>query len=122
MRIPIVKDEHTLATALQKGFAKLGFAVLHEICKDCQDAKVLILSARNEIDGHIMGLDQGANDYLGKPFAFSEPEARVRALIRCTFTQGQTRITYGALTLDTALKRACDASGEIPLTRKAYGI
>ncbi|MDL2318650.1 response regulator transcription factor [Eubacteriales bacterium OttesenSCG-928-A19] len=99
-----------------------GLSVLGEIRKDSPDAKVLILSARNEIDDRIIGLDQGANDYLGKPFAFRELEARVRALIRRAFTQGETCISHGTLTLDTALKKVCDARGEIALTRKEYGI
>lgn len=99
-----------------------GLSVLREIRRDSQNAKVLILSARNEIDDRIDGLDLGANDYLGKPFAFRELEARVRALIRHSFAQGETHIKYGGLTLDTALKRVNNADGEIPLTRKEYGI
>lgn len=157
MRLLIVEDEETLCKALQKGFAKLGYAVdmasdgeaalekyygaaydaiildlnlpkidglsvLREIRRDSQRAKVLILSARNEIGDRVDGLDLGANDYLGKPFAFRELEARVRALIRHSFAQGETHIEYGGLTLDTALKKAHNEAGEIPLTRKEYSI
>lgn len=99
-----------------------GLEVLRLIRQDSQMVKVLILSARNEIDDRILGLDEGANDYLGKPFAFRELEARLRALIRRSFSQGGARIHSGDVTLDTAAKRAFVGQEVIPLSRKEYGI
>ena len=111
------------AVILDLNLPKLdGLSVLREIRKDSQERKVLILSARNEIDDRIEGLDSGANDYLGKPFAFRELEARVRALIRRGYMQKSSRIACGPVQLDTSLKRVECGGVEVELTRKEYGI
>ena len=57
---------------------KDGIEVLKEVRKQNRDVKVLILSARNAVSDKVLGLDNGANDYMGKPFAFEELEARIR--------------------------------------------
>ena len=62
-----------------------GMEVLREIRIDNKDLPVLILSARSEVEDKIAGFDEGANDYLAKPFHFGELEARVRALLRRSF-------------------------------------
>ena len=59
-----------------------GLQVLREIRGRRQTMPVLILTARDELDDRIAGLDLGADDYMTKPFEFSELEARVRALLR----------------------------------------
>jgi len=99
-----------------------GFEVLQEIRKDNTDIPVLILSARNEVHDKISGLDKGANDYLSKPFHFSELEARVRALLRRTFRTAPTVIFCGEVKLNMALKKVFHNDLEIPLTKKEYGI
>ena len=63
---------------------------------------VLILTARTEVSDRITGLDCGADDYLGKPFAFGELAARLRALQRRGETQRPTRLINGDLALDPA--------------------
>ncbi len=55
-----------------------GMEVLHRIREKNQEIKILILSARTDIEDRIAGLDDGANDYLVKPFDFLELEARIR--------------------------------------------
>ena len=99
-----------------------GFEVLQEIRKDNTDIPVLILSARNEVHDKISGLDKGANDYLSKPFHFSELEARVRALLRRTFRTAPTVIFCGEVKLNMALKKVFHNDLEISLTKKEYGI
>jgi len=99
-----------------------GFEVLQEIRKDNTDIPVLILSARNEVHDKISGLDKGANDYLSKPFHFSELEARVRALLRRTFRTAPTVLFCGEVKLNMALKKVFHNDLEIPLTKKEYGI
>lgn len=59
-----------------------GISVLREIRRQHVSTPVLILTARKEVDDRVSGLDAGADDYLVKPFAFSELLARVRALLR----------------------------------------
>jgi two-component system OmpR family response regulator len=73
---------------------------------------VLILSAKASVDDRVRGLQAGGDDYLTKPFAFSELLARVQALIRrATRTAEPTRLTAGSLTLDL-LTREVQRKGE----------
>ncbi len=99
-----------------------GLDVLREIRADSRTVKVLILSARNEVDDRVLGLDQGANDYLCKPFAFQELAARLRALLRRDFIQVSERFELGAILVDTALREVTLNRQRVPLSRKEYGI
>ena len=66
---------------------------------------VLMLTARTGVGERIAGLDSGADDYLGKPFAFEELAARLRALLRRGETARPTSLEVGALRLDPAEHR-----------------
>ena len=99
-----------------------GLDVLAKIRNENREIPVLILSARSEISDKITGLDMGANDYLAKPFHFSELEARARALLRRNFKTAPTVIICGNVTLDTSLKKAFWSDAEVQLTKKEYGI
>lgn len=99
-----------------------GIDVLREIRKDNPDIKVLILSARSEVEDKIFGLDAGANDYMAKPFHFRELEARLRALLRRRFIQTDTRLSHGEIRIDTALKVAYVQERRMELTKKEYGV
>ena len=99
-----------------------GIDVLREIRKEDSKTKIIILSARSEVEDKILGLDMGANDYLAKPFHFRELDARVRALLRRDFSVMSPEIIVSGLTVDTSLKKAFYQGREIPLTKKEYGI
>ncbi|MFK7692642.1 response regulator transcription factor [Paenibacillus sp. HJGM_3] len=99
-----------------------GLDVLRAIRKNDEEVKVLILSARSEVEDKIAGLDTGANDYMAKPFHFKELEARLRALLRRKFILTDTRIAHGELQIDTALKQVYVRNQSIDLTKKEYGI
>ncbi len=99
-----------------------GMDVLKEIRKGNQEIKVLILSARSEVEDKISGLDTGANDYMAKPFHFKEFEARLRALLRRKFILTNTLISHGEIQIDTALKQVYVHHRVIDLTKKEYGI
>lgn len=101
---------------------KDGLEVLQEIRKTDLTTKIIILSARSSVDDRILGLDEGANDYLVKPFDFGELAARIRNLLRRDFSQAPTTLQNGALTLDPAAKQVCYADTPIVLTRKEFGI
>lgn len=101
---------------------KDGLDVLREIREKDNEMKVLILSARTKVDDRILGLDEGANDYLIKPFDFGELKARIRNLLRREFVQKPQNLELNGLTVDTKAKRVLYHTQEIKLTRKEYGI
>jgi two-component system copper resistance phosphate regulon response regulator CusR len=82
---------------------------------------VLILSARSSLDDRVKGLEQGADDYLVKPFAFVELLARVRALLR----RGQPtleKLQVADLALDCIRRKVTRAAETIDLAPKEFGI
>ena len=78
-----------------------GMDLLEELRRANREVKVLILSARDSVEDKVKGLDAGANDYLAKPFAFAELEARVRNLLRWSFVQEDAVLRFAAISLDT---------------------
>ncbi len=100
-----------------------GLEVLKNIrCKDMR-TKVIILSARSKVEERVGGLDMGANDYLVKPFDFKELEARIRTLLRISFTQNATILNCGMLKIDTSIKNVTTTDGiKIELTKKEFSI
>lgn len=99
-----------------------GMDVLRKVRKTNKQLRVLILSARTEVEDKISGLDAGANDYLSKPFHFKELEARIRALLRRQFIEQDSVHTHGNITMDTALKCVSVNDQKIELTKKEYSI
>ncbi len=84
------------------------------------DVPILMLTARHEIDNRIAGLDAGADDYLGKPFAVSELLARLRALLRRGLSQ--TPLRYADLELDADEHCARRGPRQISLTRIEFAL
>ncbi|MBM7542272.1 response regulator transcription factor [Amphibacillus cookii] len=99
-----------------------GLDVLRTIRKKDIDTKILILSARAKIDERILGLDEGANDYLIKPFDFGELEARIRNLLRRNFSVISATIMLGSFMIDTNAKKVICNNEALNLTRKEYNI
>ena len=83
---------------------------------------VLILTARDSLDDRIKGLDQGADDYLVKPFALAELLARVRALMRRWFEKTDNALLFGGLRLDMTHHQVWQDGQELTLTRMEYAI
>jgi two-component system, OmpR family, response regulator len=87
---------------LDLGLPKLsGFEVLKRLRARGSKMPVLILTANDNVDDRVKGLDLGADDYLSKPFVLAELEARVRALIRRGQAGGSAIIIIGKLQFDT---------------------
>lgn len=100
-----------------------GMEVLKRIRSQRKDTRVLILSARSGFEDKIMGLDEGASDYLTKPFHFGELEARVRALLRRSFSEYETILVRGKLKLDTIEKKVSyDGNPICSLTMREFAI
>lgn len=98
-----------------------GFAVLEAVRKS-KAMPVLMLTARDEVADRVRGLQGGADDYLSKPFAFSELLARVQALLRRGKLHEVTNYTLGDLMLDLGTRRASRAGHRLDLTAKEFSL
>jgi two-component system OmpR family response regulator len=83
---------------------------------------VLMLTARTSVADRVAGLDQGADDYLSKPFAFDELMARLRALARRTVAERPPVVEVGDLRLDPASRRAWRDEAPVELTPKEFAL
>jgi two-component system copper resistance phosphate regulon response regulator CusR len=83
---------------------------------------VLFLTARDQIQYRVLGLDEGADDYLCKPFDFEELLARVRALIRRGEKRTDTLLALGDVTIDLASQRAARAGRPLEFTSKELAV
>lgn len=95
-----------------------------EVCKRLRDQKrmtpILFLSALSGLEHRVSGLDIGGDDYLTKPFAFRELEARVRALLRREGPSKTSVLRFHDITLDTLSHEVRRGEREISLTSKEY--
>ena len=101
---------------------KDGMTVLRTLRQTDRETKVLILSARSEVEDKVQGLDAGANDYLSKPFHLAELEARVRSLTRRKFIQQDVCLCCGRLSFNTRSRVAAVDGQTLALTRKESGV
>ena len=99
-----------------------GMTVLKTLRQTDIDTKVLILSARCEVADKVLGLDEGANDYLTKPFHLDELSARIRNLTLRKFTQNDIVLKCSNLSFNTKTRKADVNDEELSLTRKETGI
>jgi len=99
-----------------------GLEVLRRLRRRACTVPVLILTARDNIVDRVNGLDVGADDYLVKPFELAELEARVRALMRRAQSVATARINHGALTLDTAARRAFVGDDALDLSAREVAL
>jgi DNA-binding response OmpR family regulator len=98
-----------------------GDAVCAMLAGSGSAARILMLTAAAAVGDRVQGLNLGADDYLGKPFAFEELLARVRALSRRAPAAAPV-LTRGDIVFDRARRRASRAGRPLPLTRKEMGI
>lgn len=97
-----------------------------EMCRHLRqksDVPILMLSARDEVADRVKGLNQGADDYLPKPFALEEMLARVRALLRRRQSRPQLHpeiLEYAGLTLDKGAREVSRGGRDIKLSAKEY--
>jgi len=101
---------------------KDGLTVLHELREAGNQIPVLMLTAKAETEDVVSGLEAGADDYLVKPFAFAELQARVRALIRRSEQDRGAEIRFADLRLDPVNHKVWRGQTEIVLTAKEYNL
>jgi two-component system OmpR family response regulator len=99
-----------------------GAEVLRRLRARKRATPVLVLSAREALDERVRLLDLGADDYLVKPAAFAELEARLRALLRRNPVHPETEIRIGALRLDSAGRRAWLGDAPLDLTAREWAM
>jgi len=99
---------------------KDGFEILRDLRKDEIRTPILMLTARSTTEDIVGGLDQGADDYITKPFAFTELLARIRSLMRRGTVK--TKLKYIDLILDTIAHTASRSGKQIELTAREYAL
>jgi two-component system copper resistance phosphate regulon response regulator CusR len=99
-----------------------GLDVLKHIRESKPALPVLILTGRNRVEDRVKGLDLGADDYLTKPFSFSELSARVRALLRRAAQPAEVVLRVGDLELNRVERRVKRAGQAIELTPKEFAL
>lgn len=99
-----------------------GLSVLREVRTRKLGIPVLMLTARDTVADKVTGLDQGADDYLTKPFAFEELLARLRALLRRGAPALSPELTFADLQLDLVTHQVTRAGKRIDLTAKEFAL
>ena len=102
-----------------------GFGVLAALRAQSRYTPVLMLTARDKVEDRVRGLEQGADDYLVKPFAFSELLARVGALLRRgapAGAQASTQLRLADLEVDLVARKATRAQQRLDLTAKEFNL
>lgn len=98
-----------------------GLEVLNKL-RQVKTTPVLLLTARDSVRDRVQGLNEGADDYLVKPFSLQELIARVRALIRRSAGQASNVIEIGPIRIDTAMKIVTCSGEPVVLTAREYAM
>ncbi len=99
-----------------------GIEILESMRQQQQHTPVLLLTAADEVDQRIRGLNSGADDYLVKPFAMAELIARVRALVRRSFGDGVSIIQVRDLRIDTSSRLVYRGDKIVELSALEYNL
>lgn len=99
-----------------------GLELVRRIRSQRNKVPILILTARDALEDRVRGLNEGADDYLVKPFAMPELVARAQALIRRSQSNAQSVITLGALVMDIGQHEARLGAEALPLTGREWNV
>jgi DNA-binding response OmpR family regulator len=96
-----------------------------EVCRQLRarsDGAIIVITARGEESDRVLALDQGADDYMVKPFGLAELLARIRAVLRRSRPQDSESLRHGDLLVDLRTGKVTIAGRNVPLTPKEFGI
>jgi heavy metal response regulator len=99
-----------------------GLDLCRKLRAEGNEARILVLTAKDKVRDKVQGLNAGADDYLTKPFAFEELLARVRALLRKRETGSPTKLQVADLTMDLLTHKVLRAGREIELTSREFAL
>ncbi len=99
-----------------------GLKLLERLKELHKRENVIIISARDSIEDKVLGLEQGADDYLPKPFHTAELLARIRSVLRRGRSGGERALTLGNVSLEPDNGRVTVAGKELPLLKKEFDI
>jgi DNA-binding response OmpR family regulator len=99
-----------------------GLNLLEVIKKENLDSGILIISAKNSLDDKLKGLDLGADDYITKPFHLAELSSRINALLRRTKLQGNNKIVFNEIVINTDAAEVTIDGNFLNLTKKEYDL
>jgi DNA-binding response OmpR family regulator len=126
------RGDDALALALAEDFALVvldrmlpgldGIEVLEALRTARPELRVIMLTARSEVDDRVRGLDAGAVDYITKPFAFDELAARVRAHLRTPSQPESTRLQALGIELDLLTRRVTRDGTDVALSSKEFDL
>lgn len=121
--LELARRESVALVLLDVGLPDLdGFSVLSELQQMRPELPVIMLTARGEVEDRVRGLNQGASDYLPKPFAFAELVARVRSQLRTRSQQAASVLSAGDLTMDLRRHSVTRGDREVRLTPKEFSV
>jgi len=99
-----------------------GLSLLRDLRKRGMTTPVLLLTARDAVDDRVAGLDAGADDYLVKPFSFSELLARIRALLRRPVLRAGDRLVTGDVAMDLGARTVTRGTQPVTLTPREFAV
>lgn len=99
-----------------------GWSVIQRLRNQQSDVRILFLTARDNVEDRVRGLELGADDYLVKPFAFSELLARIRTLLRRTTAQSSDTYSIADLKIDVAKHKATRNEQRLNLSPKEFAL
>lgn len=99
-----------------------GLSILKQLRRQGSTTPVILLTARNELDDRLEGLNLGADDYLAKPFFVEELTARIHALLRRASGTAQNHLTCGSITLNRMTREVHNGDQAIELTGREFNL
>jgi DNA-binding response OmpR family regulator len=99
-----------------------GLSLLRDLRARGLAMPILLLTARDAVDDRVAGLDAGADDYLVKPFSFSELLARIRALLRRPILKTTNRLTAGDIAMDLSARSVTRGAQAVVLTPREFAM